>query len=354
MSRPIQAHIDLSALQNNLRVVRRVTSSRIMAVVKANAYGHGLLRAAEALNEAEGFALLDVRDAIALREAGFRQTILLLEGFFTADELPLLAEFRLSTVIHSLQQLAMLDAYPGRNTLPVWLKINSGMNRLGFAPEQVSAVMERLKAHPAVGEITLMTHFSHADEPEGVSEQLERFNGLTAACRAPRSLANSAAVLRYPTAHGEWVRPGIMLYGASPFADTSAQQLGLLPVMTLSSEIISVRELKAGDRVGYAGLHRADSAMRIGTVACGYADGYPRHAVTNTPILVNGQRTRTLGRVSMDMLSVDLSKLPDADVGSRVTLWGAGLPVEEVASAAGTISYELLCALTARVPVNYG
>jgi alanine racemase len=353
MSRPIQAHIDLSALQNNLRVARRLASSRIMAVIKANAYGHGLLRAAEALNEAEGFALLDVRDAIALREAGFRQTILLLEGFFTPDELPLLAEYELSTVIHSPQQLAMLDAYPRRNTLSVWLKINTGMNRLGFAPEQVPAVMEKLKSHLAVGEVTLMTHFSHADEAEGVAEQLERFKGLTATYRVPRSLANSAALLRYPATHSEWVRPGIMLYGASPFADTSAQQFGLHPVMTLTSEIISVRELKTDDRVGYAGLFRADKTMRIGTVACGYADGYPRHAPTGTPILVNGQRTRTLGRVSMDMLAVDLSELPDADAGSRATLWGAGLPVEEVASTAGTVSYELMCALTARVPVKY-
>jgi alanine racemase len=305
------------------------------------------------LGEAEGFALLDIADAVALREAGFRQTVLLLEGFFTADELPLLAEYELSTVIHSPQQLAMLDAYPRRGGLSVWLKINTGMNRLGFAPEQVPAVMEKLKSHPAVGEVTLMTHFSHADEAEGVAEQLENFKGLTAAYRAPRSLANSAALLRYPATHAEWVRPGIMLYGASPFADTSAQQLGLLPVMTLTSEIISVRELKAGDYVGYAGLFRADKPMRIGTVTCGYADGYPRHAQTGTPILVNGQRTRTLGRVSMDMLSVDLSELPDAGVGSRVTLWGAGLPVEDVASAAGTISYELMCALAARVPVNY-
>jgi alanine racemase len=312
-----------------------------------------LLRVAEALDEAEGFALLDVRDAVALREAGFRQTILLLEGFFTADELPLIAEYELSTVIHSTKQLAMLDAYPRRKTLPVWLKINTGMNRLGFSPEQVPSVMEKLKSNPAVGEVTLMTHFSHADEPEGVAEQLERFKGLTAAYRAPRSLANSAALLRYPATHSEWVRPGIMLYGASPFADSSAQQIGLRPVMTLSSEIISVRELKAGDRVGYAGLHRADHSIRIGTVACGYADGYPRHAPTGTPILVNGQRTRTLGRVSMDMLSVDLSALPDADIGSRITLWGAGLPVEEVAIAAGTISYELMCALTARVPTRY-
>lgn len=353
MPRPIQARIDLSALKNNLRVARRLASSRIMAVIKANAYGHGLLRVAEALDEAEGFALLDVRDAIALREAGFRQTILLLEGFFTVDELPLLAEYEISSVIHSPQQLAMLDAYPRRNTLQVWLKINTGMNRLGFAPEQVPAVMEKLKSHPAIREVTLMTHFSHADEPEGVAEQLERFNGLTAAYRAPRSLANSAALLRYPATHGEWVRPGIMLYGASPFADASAQQLGLQPVMTLTSEIISVRELKAGDCIGYTGLFRADKRMRIGTVACGYADGYPRHASTGTPILVNGVRVRTLGRVSMDMLSVDLSEVPDADVGSRVTLWGAGMPVEEVARAAGTISYELMCALTARVPVVY-
>ncbi|ADE12370.1 alanine racemase [Sideroxydans lithotrophicus] len=353
MSRPIQAHIDLSALQNNLRVARRTASSRIMAVIKANAYGHGLLRVAEALNEAEGFALLDVRDAIALREAGFRQTILLLEGFFDAEELPLLAEYELGSVIHSTRQLAMLDACPRRNSLEVWLKINTGMNRLGFAPEQVPAAMEKLRKHPAVRDITLMTHFSHADEPEGVAEQLELFKGLTAAYRLPRSLANSAALLRYPSTHSEWVRPGIMLYGASPFADASAQQLGLRPVMTLTSEIISVRELKAGDRVGYAGLFRADKTMRIGTVACGYADGYPRHAPTGTPIQVNGQRTRTLGRVSMDMLSVDLSEIPDADIGSPVTLWGTGLSVEEVAKSAGTISYELMCALTARVPVKY-
>jgi alanine racemase len=354
MSRPIQAHIDLSALQNNLRVARRHASSRIMAVVKANAYGHGLLRVAEALGEAEGFAMLDVRDAIALREAGFRQTILLLEGFFSADELPLIAEYELSTVIHSMHQLDMLDAYPRRSSLQVWLKINTGMNRLGFVPEQVPAAMEKLKSHPAVRDVTLMTHFSHADEAEGVADQLERFRSLTATYRAPRSLANSAALLRYPSTHSEWVRPGIMLYGASPFADTSAQQLGLRPVMTLSSGIISVRDVKAGDRIGYAGLFRAGTTMRIGTVACGYADGYPRHAPTGTPVLVNGQRTRTLGRVSMDMLGVDLSGIADADVGSRVTLWGVGLPVEEVASAAGTVSYELMCALTARVPIVAG
>lgn len=353
MPRPIQAHIDLSALKNNLRVARRHTSSRIMAVIKANAYGHGLLRIAGALEDAEGIALLDIQDAIRLRDAGNRQTILLLEGFFAAEDLPLIAEYDLATVIHSAQQLDWLDAYPRKNALQVWLKINSGMNRLGFLPQEIPAVMERLKSHRAVREVTLMTHFSHADEAAGVSSQLEEFSGLTSVYRAPRSMANSAALLRYPSTHGEWVRPGIMLYGASPFADVSAQQLGLQPVMTLTSEIISVREIRAGEHIGYAGLFRAERSMRIGTVACGYADGYPRHAPTGTPVLVNGQRTQTLGRVSMDMLGVDLSDVKDAQVGSRVTLWGEGMPVEEVARAAGTISYELLCALTARVPVRY-
>ncbi len=353
MPRPIQAHIDLSALKNNLRVVRRLTSSRIMAVIKANAYGHGLLRAAAALDEAEGLALLDIQDAISLRDAGNRQTILLLEGFFAPEDLPLIAEYDLATVIHNTRQLDWLDAYPRKHALQVWLKVNSGMNRLGFLPQEVPAVMERLKSHRAVREVTLMTHFSHADEAEGIAAQLERFSGLTSAYRAQRSLANSAALLRYPSSHGEWVRPGIMLYGASPFVDMSAQQIGLRPVMTLTSEIISVREIGAGERVGYAGLFRADQPTRVGVVACGYADGYPRHAPTGTPLLVNGQRTRTLGRVSMDMIGVDLSDIKDAQVGSRVTLWGEGMPVEEVAHAAGTISYELLCALTARVPVRY-
>ncbi len=354
MSRPIQARIDLSALKNNLAVVRRhARSARVIAVIKANAYGHGLLRCAEALREAEGYALLDVRDAVQLREAGFRQTILLLEGFFSREELPLYAEYELSAVIHGPQQLAMLEAYPRRNALSVWLKVNTGMNRLGFLPEAVPAVMEKLKSHPAVRDVTLMSHFAQADEAGGIAEQLQRFNALAAPYRLPRSLANSAAILRYPAAHGDWVRPGIMLYGSSPFTDQNAKQLGLQPVMSLSSEIISVREIKAGDAVGYGATFRADTDMRIGIVACGYADGYPRHAPTGTPVLVEGQRTRTLGRISMDMLAVDLSDVHAAQVGSRVVLWGEGMPVDEVARAANTISYELLCALAPRVAVSY-
>ena len=352
MSRPIQAHIDLSALAHNLRVARRATAARVLAVIKANAYGHGLLQAAEALREADGYALLDVRDAVRLREAGFRQPILLLEGFFTRDELPLVVEYELSCVMHSVRQLDWLDAYPRPHGLSVWLKLNSGMNRLGFSPAEYPAVLEKLKAHRAVREVTLMTHFAQADEAAGIAQQQALFEQLAAPYRSPRSLANSAALLRHPQAHGDWVRPGIMLYGSSPFADTSAQQLGLRPVMTLSSEIISIQNLKAGEAVGYGATFRAERAMRVGTVACGYADGYPRHAPTGTPILVDGQRTRTLGRVSMDMLAADLSELPNVQIGSRVVLWGEGMPVDDVARAAGTISYELLCALAPRVPVS--
>jgi len=351
MSRPIQARIDLSALERNLHVARRLTSARIMAVIKANAYGHGLLHTAEALQTADGFAVLDVGDAVRLRVAGFRQTLLLLEGAFEPGDFPLMAEYDIAAVLHSQHQLAMLDAYPRRGSLSLWLKVNTGMNRLGFEPEEVPAVMAQLKAHAAIREVTLMTHFASADMADGVTVQLERFNSLASAYNMPRSLANSAALLRYPATHADWVRPGIMLFGASPFADTSAADFGLRPVMTLSSEIISVREIQSGEQVGYGGIFRADRRMRIGVVACGYADGYPRHALTGTPILVNGQLTRTLGRISMDMLGVDLSALPDAVIGSPVTLWGVGLPVEEVAQAAGTVCYELLTALAARVPV---
>ena len=352
MPRPIEAYIDQNALEHNLHIARRATKARIMAVIKANGYGHGLLRVAEALAGAEGFALLDIRDAIRLREAGYRQTILLLEGFFDAADLQQIAEYELACVIHSEWQVALLDACPKRASLDVWLKVNSGMHRLGFAPEQVATAMETLRRHAAVREITLMTHFANADEARGVSAQLDLYNDIAAAYRVPRSLANSAAMLRYPATHGDWVRPGIMLYGASPFADISAQQLGLKPVMTLGSRIIATQQLKTGDEAGYGAMFCADRAMRIGIVACGYADGYPRHAINGAPILVDGQKSQLLGRVSMDMLYVDLTALPKAGIGSRVTLWGAGMPIEEVAQAAGTISYELMCALTPRVSIR--
>ena len=355
MTRPIRATLDLSALRGNLAVARQhAGEARLWAVIKANAYGHGLMRAAEALDDlADGYALLDLDDAVALREAGYRQPILLLEGFFEADELPLLAEYGLTPVVHALEQIEMLTgaALPAR--LPVYLKINTGMNRLGLSLESFHAALTALETLPSVASVTLMTHFADADLERGIGWQMARFVESAQGCRHPVSLANSAALLRFPEVRRGWARPGIMLYGSSPFPqDETAAQLGLRPVMTLSSELIAVHDLQKGDRVGYGGVFSAEGPIRIGIVACGYADGYPRHAPTGTPILVEGRRTRTVGRVSMDMIMVDLTGIPAAGIGSPVVLWGEGLPVDDVAAAAGTVSYELLCALAQRVPVS--
>ena len=350
MSRPIRATVDISALRHNLGIARlQAPHARTMAVIKANGYGHGMLRTAKALEAAEGFAVLSLSEAIALREAGFRQDILLLEGFFSADELPLLTQHGLSSVIHAQWQLDALAYLRSASPIPAWLKINTGMNRLGFQPDEFPAALQSLQQ---IGtKVTLMTHFSRADEKDGITQQLTLFKSMTRGLDLPRSLSNSAAILSYPEAHGDWIRPGIMLYGASPMSHQSASDLGLRPAMTLSSEVIAIRDISAGSEVGYGGTFCAPCAMRIGTVACGYADGYPRHAPTGTPVLVNGRRSRLIGRVSMDMLTVDLSSIPDARIGSPVTLWGKDLPVDEIATAAGTISYELLCAVAQRVPM---
>jgi alanine racemase len=321
-------------------------------VVKANAYGHGLLRSAAALSGADGFALLELEDAVRLREAGFRQRIALLEGFFDPGELPVLATHRLDPVVHSLDQVEMLDRLPGGGKLDVLLKANTGMNRLGLAAHEFPQALERLRRNARVGEITLLTHFADADDARGVAWQLESLRRLPGYGTLPMSLANSAAILRYPETHCDWVRPGIMLYGCSPFPDSVGSESGLKPVMMLETRIIAVQALKAGDAVGYGGAFRAEREMRIGVVACGYADGYPRHAPTGTPILVGGKRTRTLGRVAMDMLFADLTGIAEAAIGSPVTLWGEGLSADEVAAGAGTVSYELLCALSPRVPVT--
>lgn len=353
MPRPLHARIDLSALRGNLAAARRAAPrARVMAVIKANGYGHGMLRAAAALSEADGFAVTTLEEAVALKAAGAAQAILLLEGFFGPEELPEIARHGLSTVVHSPEQLDMLERARLPAKMAVWLKVNSGMNRLGFPPQQFAAALARLRDCPAVGSIGLMTHFASADEAAGIAAQVEVFEGLAAGRPYPRSLANSAALLRYPEVHADWVRPGIMLYGASPFADQAAAEWGLRPVMTLESAIIAVQQLRRGDRVGYGGTFAAERPMRVGVVACGYADGYPRHAPSGTPVRVDGQDSRLLGRVSMDMLCVDLSHLPQAGVGSPVVLWGDGLPVERVARAAGTISYQLLCALAPRVPLR--
>lgn len=352
--RPTSARIDLAALRHNHAVARRhAGAAHVWCVVKANGYGHGLPRVVAALADiADGFALIELENAIALRQAGLRQPILMLEGCYSAAELPLYAEHGLIPVVHRPEQVAWLAAasLPGR--LPVYLKLNTGMNRLGLEADELHAALAVLGTVAHVGDVTLMTHFADADEARGIGAQMARLNALRAGLSYPLCLANSAALLRFPEAVADQVRPGIMLYGSSPFPQLhSAEALGLLPVMTLQSELIAVRSLQAGDAIGYGGNFVASAPMRIGVVACGYGDGYPRHAPTGTPVLVGGRKTRTLGRVSMDKLCVDLDGLPDADVGTPVVLWGAGLPADDVAASAGTVSYELFCALAARVPV---
>jgi alanine racemase len=357
MPRPIRATISAAALAHNLGVARaQAGSARIWAVLKASGYGHGLRRAARALAAADGFAILDLSEAIALRVDGVDKPILMLEGFFKEPDIAQLVEHRVTPVIHNVDQLEMLERAQLNGKLDVYLKVNSGMNRLGFGVDNVRLAWNALKAHPAVDTVTLMTHFADADGNAGVEGQLKWFNELTQPFMEgeppPRCLANSAALLRFPElTSADWVRPGIMLYGCSPFGFRSAAEIGLKPAMTLSSEIIAVQHLQAGERIGYGQTYEAAQEMTIGVVACGYADGYPRHAPSGTPVLVAGQRTRTVGRVSMDMLTVDISDIPEAYVGTPVTLWGEGLSADEVAAAAGTVSYQLLCALNPRVQI---
>jgi len=353
MPRPIRATVSAAALAHNLTVAkRRAAGAKVWAVVKANAYGHGIERAARALAAADGFAVLDFQEALRLRAVGVAQPILMLEGFFNAADLELLPKHALTPVIHNPEQVEMLRRSPLAGEIDVYLKVNSGMNRLGFGVDSLRPAYNSVRMHPQVRNVTFMTHFADADGAGGVQAQLEWFDELTQSFEVhSRSLANSAALLRFPEARGDWVRPGIMLYGCSPFAGQSAEQLGLKPAMTLSSEIIAIQQLQPGERVGYGFSYEAVGEMTLGVVACGYADGYPRHASTGTPVLVNGKRTRLVGRVSMDMISVDLSGLPGAYIGTPVTLWGEGLSADEVGAAAGTLSYELFCKLNTRVPI---
>ncbi|AXF75710.1 catabolic alanine racemase DadX [Erwinia tracheiphila] len=354
MSRPIVATIDTRALRHNLAVVRQTAChSRVWSVVKANAYGHGIERVWHSLADTDGFALLNIEEAILLRECGWENPILLLEGFFHADELPVLDQYRLTTSVHSEWQIDALAKVKLSAPLNIYLKMNSGMNRLGFQPEKVHTAWQRLRALQNVGEITLMAHFAEADKLTGVSQPMQRIKLAAEGLACSRSFANSAATLWHPETHGDWVRPGIILYGASPsgcWQDIS--KIGVRPVMTLQSEIIAVQQLKAGDAVGYGSHYRADMEQRIGVVACGYADGYPRHASTGTPVWVDGVKTRTVGAISMDMITVDLTPCSQVQIGSRVELWGNNIKIDDVAQAAGTVGYELMCALAPRVPVQ--
>ncbi len=351
MARPLYAQLSLPALRANLARARVLApDTQIIAVVKADAYGHGLMRALPALADADGLALIELDAAIALRAAHYVRRILLLEGFFAPDELPEIAARRLAVVVHNEDQVRMLELARLSRPLEVFVKINSGMNRLGVAPSDVARIVERLNHCDSVAVLRLMTHLARADEEDGLADALATFN---AACRGlpyPRSIANSAGVVRHAEVGGEIVRPGIMLYGATPFPLESAASIGVQPVMTLRSEIVAIQTLRPNESVGYGATYTATRAHRVGVVACGYADGYPRCAPNGTPVLVCGKKARLAGRVSMDLITVDLTDVPEAIVGSPVVLWGQGLPVDDVANAASTVGYELLCAVAPRVP----
>lgn len=363
MPRPIHATIHTAALRHNLQRVRDAApDARVWAVVKANAYGHSIERVFDGLRGADGFALLDLDEAARVRQLGWRGPILLLEGVFEQRDLELCSRLDLWHTVHCAEQIDLLATHKTQVPHRVFLKMNSGMNRLGFTPHSFRAAWTRLNAMPQVDEISLMTHFSDADGAKGVADQVAVFEAASADLPGERSLSNSAGLLRHPTAAADWVRPGIVLYGSSTdFPEHSAADWGLQPTMTLASRIVGVQTLAVGDSVGYGSSFVAERPMRIGVVACGYADGYPRHCPgTNahgTPVLVDGQRSRTVGRVSMDLLAVDLTGLPGSGHGSDVTLWGRAasgtlLSIDEVAQAGGTVGYELMCALAPRVSVS--
>ncbi len=362
MPRPIEALIHTGSLAHNLARARRAApDSKVWAVVKANAYGHGIERAFAGLRGADGFALLDLAEAERLRTLGWRGPILLLEGCFEARDLEPCSRLNLWHAVHCEAQIEWLAAHKTHQPHRVFLKMNSGMNRLGFRPAEFRSAWVRLNALPQVGEISLMTHFSDADGGRGIAHQVVAFEAATRDLPGERSLSNSAATLRHAAAadvSADWVRAGIMSYGSSPdFPVHDIAHWQLQPAMTLRARLIAVQHLQRGDGVGYGSSFVAEQAMRIGIVACGYADGYPRSCGTGTPVLVDGIRSRTVGRVSMDMLSVDLGPVPGAQPGSEVTLWGRGpldamLPIDEIARCAGTIGYELMCALAPRVPTR--
>jgi len=363
MPRPIDALIHADALAHNLARARAAApGAKVWAIVKANAYGHGIERAYAGLKGADGFALLDLAEAQRVRALGWRGPVLLLEGCFEPRDLELCSRLNLWHTVHHVAQIEMLAAHKTSTPHQVFLKMNTGMNRLGFAPTAYRSAWQRLSGLTQVDTITLMTHFSDADGPRGVAEELALFDSVTHDLPGDRSLANSAATLRYaaaqPAVRGDWVRPGIMVYGSAPdFPAHSAADWALQPAMTLRSRLIAVQQLQPGDRVGYGSRFVAEAPLRIGIVACGYADGYPRVAPTGTPLLVDGVRTRTVGRVSMDMIMVDLTPVPQAGLDAEVTLWGRGprgsvLSIDEVAHSAGTVGYELMCALAPRVPIG--
>ena len=360
MSRPAKAVINLDALQHNYQLARSLansqqTSGKVLAVVKADAYGHGAVACARALaDQADGFAVACIEEALELRSTGIQQPILLLEGFFEAHELNDISLNKLDAVVQNLEQLAMLEQNPLQKPIRIWLKMDSGMHRVGLLPEEYRAAWMRAKALPWVSDIVMMTHLACADEPENgyTRHQLEVFEQHTLGLPGERSIANSAGLVDYAQARAGWSRPGLLLYGASPFETSHPIEKQLKPVMELHSAIISIKNIPAGSSVGYGSTWISQRPTRQGVVAIGYADGYPRHAKNGTPVLVNGKRAPVIGRVSMDMLTIDLTDVPDARLGDKVVLWGKDLLVSEIARYASTIPYQLFCNFN-RVPVEY-
>lgn len=354
MTRPTRAIIDTSALRNNLQRVKACApEQRIIAVIKANAYGHGAIKVAKVLETGvDAFAVTCLEEALQLREAGITLPLVLLEGFFHPDELPVIVEKDLQIIIHTPTQFEQLLRMSLKKPVTVWLKVDTGMHRLGFAPNEIEPVYKLLKQCSQVAQpIRLMSHLANADvrDDPTTDQQTQMLMALTNKLNLETSLANSAGILGWPDTHADWVRPGIMLYGVSPFVDNVGKAEGLQPVMQLQSTLISVRRVRKGDTVGYGATWRCPQTMPVGVVAIGYADGYPRHAPSGTPVLVNARRVPLIGRVSMDMITVDLRSQPNARAGDPVQLWGKNLPIEEVAGLAGTIAYELLCNVSSRV-----
>lgn len=352
----IRAIVDTAALRHNLGRIRGTApDSGVMAVVKANAYGHGLVPAAKALAQTDGFAVARLDEGLALRAAGLTNRILLLEGVFSPAQLAMAAQQRFDLMVHSFEQLELLEARPGTDVVSAWIKVDSGMNRLGFRREQFAAAYERLRRVANVAPAaTLVTHLASADDrrdPKTI-EQVRSFAEATHGLPGARSIANSAALLAWPDTRADWVRPGLVLYGVSPFPSGTGAELGLRPVMTLQSEVIAVKDVRPGETVGYGGTWHALRDTRMAVVAAGYGDGYPRSVGSGTPVLVNGHRAPLIGRVSMDMITVDVTDLPGVASGDPVVLWGEGVPVEEIARHAGTIPYELICGVSQRVQLE--
>jgi alanine racemase len=343
MARPAKVHIRLDAFRHNYRIAKEQHGGKALAVIKANAYGHGAIACAEAIaNEADGYAVACLEEALALRQAGIQHPILLLEGFFEANELPDIVANDLWIVVHAIWQVEILLASKLVKPIQVWLKMDTGMHRVGLSPEAFSEVYTKLNSHLNVSKIVCMSHFANADNlnSQHTLSQLALFKNTIQAQQGEYSLANSAAILGWPQTHGHWARPGIMLYGADPLMNSNTP---LRAVMQFTSKIIAIRHIKAGESIGYGSLFTAPRDTVVGVVACGYADGYPRSASNFPPVAVNGKVTKLIGRVSMDMLFVDLTDIGDATIGSDVELWGDHVSANGIASAAGTIAYELFC-----------